>query len=125
MGGMGKTTIAIELVRALQARAETTTDTDRFSQIVWRSLLNAPPLKELLPELIETLTVDSATRLDRFQLELMPETVADQIELLLAVCQTYRCLIVLDNAESILQSGAQVGQYRNGDADYGDLFRAC
>ena len=122
MGGMGKTTIAIELVRAVQARAETTTDTDRFSQIVWRSLLNAPPLKELLPELIETLTVDSATRLDRFQLELMPETVADQIELLLAVCQTYRCLIVLDNAESILQAGAQVGQYRNGYADYGDLF---
>ena len=85
MGGMGKTTIAIELVRALQARAETTTDTDRFSQIVWRSLLNAPPLKELLPELIHTLTLDSAIRLDRFQLELMPETVADQIELLLAM----------------------------------------
>ena len=46
----------------------------------------------------------------------------DQIELLLAVCQTYRCLIVLDNAESILQAGAQVGQYRDGYTDYGDLF---
>ncbi len=122
MGGMGKTTIAIELVRGLQARAETTTDTNRFSQIVWRSLLNAPPLKELLSELIHALTIDSATRLDQFQLELMPETVADRIELLLAICQTSRCLIVLDNGESILQAGAQVGQYRDGYADYGDLF---
>lgn len=138
MGGMGKTTIAIELVRRLQARAETTTatangsgafapaiafqDGNQFSQIVWRSLLNAPPLKELLPELINTLTLDSATRLDQFQLELMPETVTGQIELLLAVCHTFRCLIVLDNAESILQAGAQVGQYRDGYADYGDLF---
>lgn len=124
MGGMGKTTIAIELVQALQASAETTTAADRFSQIVWRSLLNAPLLKELLPELINTLTLDSATRLDQFQLELMPETVTGQIELLLAVCHTFRCLIVLDNAESILQAGAPVGQYRDGYADYGDLFNS-
>jgi hypothetical protein len=138
MGGMGKTTIAIELVRAFQARAETTTNTvggrggfappiafqngNRFSQIVWRSLLNAPPLKELLPELINTLTLDSATRLTQFQLELMPETVSGQIELLLAVCRKYRCLIVLDNGESILQAGAPAGQYRDGYSDYGDLF---
>jgi AAA ATPase domain len=122
MGGMGKTTIAIELVRALQTRAETTADANRFSHIVWRSLLNAPPLKELLPEMIQTLTLGSAITLGQFQLELMPESVADQIELLLAICHTYRCLIVLDNGESILQAGAQVGQYRDGYADYGDLF---
>jgi WD40 repeat protein len=126
MGGMGKTTIAIELVQALQAKIQADPDRldpDRFSYILWRSLLNAPPLKELLPELIRNSIGWVAIPPDRqFQIELMPETVAGQIELLLEICQKHRCLIVLDNSESIFQAGAQVGQYRPGYADYGDLF---
>ncbi|AFY95100.1 WD40 repeat domain-containing protein [Chamaesiphon minutus] len=139
MGGMGKTTIAVELVQELQAAMRNSIedgapeDPDRFSYILWRSLLNAPPLKELLPELIRTLilsprlkTSSSATgrqlTSDRLQLELMPKTVPGQIELLLEICQHHRCLIVLDNGESIFQAGARVGQYRPGYADYGDLF---
>jgi WD40 repeat protein len=146
MGGMGKTTIAVELVQQLQAQIQrdrdhpaAPADPNRFSCILWRSLLNAPPLKELLPELIRMVTIspglapsqDKAATLlpaERHgerrmrQLELMPKTVAGQIELLLEICQQYRCLIVLDNGESIFQAGAQVGQYRAGYADYGDLF---
>jgi WD40 repeat protein len=136
MGGMGKTTISIEFVRELQAiQAE---GSHRFSHILWRSLLNAPPLKELLPELIRTLmrsprlrstweaqavTGTDATPEDRtVHLDSMPKTVAGQIELLLEICQKQSCLIVLDNGESIFQAGAQVGQYRSGYADYGDLL---
>lgn len=146
MGGMGKTTIAIEFVRELQAiQAE---GSHRFSHILWRSLLNAPPLKDLLPELIRTLmrsprlpslwasqpvtgsdstpadrSVDEVTPLHRnFHPEILPKTVAGQIELLLEICQKQSCLIVLDNGESIFQAGAQVGQYRSGYADYGDLL---
>jgi WD40 repeat protein len=138
MGGMGKTTISIEILRQLQSTLDphTPTDADRFSQIVWRSLLNAPPLKELLPELIRTLVapggkLDRHNRLSQqlspqksrqFQLESMPKTIGSQIELLLEICQAHRCLIVLDNGESIFQAGAHVGQYRPGYADYGDLF---
>jgi WD40 repeat protein len=135
MGGMGKTTIAIDLVQKLQAADRESIDEDpnRFSYILWRSLLNAPPLKELLLELIRTLLaspgltlVGGASGLENrnggSELELMPKTVASQIELLLEICQKYRCLIVLDNGESIFQAGAQVGQYRSGYADYGDLF---
>jgi|GEM_PF-6177986 len=99
-------------------------DTDRFSYILWRSLLNAPPLKELLPELLRTLRLSPATMsqiTNDPHLELMPKTVSSQIELLLEVCQKYRCLIVLDNVDSIFQAGAQVGQYRAGYADYGDV----
>ncbi len=143
MGGMGKTTIAIELVQQLQAARQTVVESDpdeinanRFSYIVWRSLLNAPPLKELLPELIRTLSRSQGVRstqsagatierhvADRQSyVELMPKTVVGQIELLLEICQQHRCLIVLDNGESIFQAGAQVGQYRSGYTDYGDLF---
>jgi WD40 repeat protein len=136
MGGMGKTTIAIELVRELQAIE--TASSDRFSHILWRSLLNAPPLKELLPELIRTLMRSPRLRSSgesqvatgaicnhqgrNFPVELTSKTVTGQIQLLLEICQQHRCLIVLDNGESIFQAGAQVGQYRSGYADYGELF---
>ncbi|WP_310490137.1 pentapeptide repeat-containing protein [Chamaesiphon sp. VAR_69_metabat_338] len=144
MGGMGKTTIAVELVQQLQAQIQRGMDdptvpptADRFDCILWRSLLNAPPLQELLPELIRMVTLAPGLAasqhqvavplaechdLRQIQLAIVPKTVAGQIELLLEICQQYRCLIVLDNAESILQAGAQVGQYRSGYADYGDLF---
>ncbi len=141
MGGMGKTTISIELLRQLQAEPDSNipVNPDRFHHIIWRSLLNAPPLKELLPELIRTLMMPPigkaehqgrlgklvvALPLDRpqFHPELIPKTVGGQIELLLDICQKQRCLIVLDNGESIFQAGAHTGQYRAGYANYGDLF---
>jgi hypothetical protein len=124
MGGMGKTTIAIELIRKLQARAGSDDEREAdatagigFSQILWRSLLNAPLLTELLPDLIHHLlnTTNANTTL--------PHAVTSQIELLLALCQQHRCAIVLDNCESIFQGGAQVGGYRAGYADYGELFK--
>lgn len=34
-----------------------------------------------------------------------------------------RCLVILDNAETILQAGDYVGQYRPGYENYADLFR--
>jgi hypothetical protein len=109
MGGMGKTTMAIDLVQKLQAANQGSINEDphRFSYILWRSLLNAPLLKELLPELIRTLLTSPGLTLDRnvgSAVELMPTTVASQIELLLEICQQYRCLIVLDNGESIFPS---------------------
>jgi WD40 repeat protein len=135
MGGMGKTTISIELLRQFQAEANSQDSTNPagFDRIIWRSLLNAPPLKELLPELIRMLAIApvgrSAARIqtsrieaDRVEFMPIPNMVAGQIELLLEICQEYRCLIVLDNGESIFQSGAHVGQYRTGYADYGNLF---
>lgn len=140
MGGMGKTTISIELLRQLQPRTDTQDpiETNQFDYIVWRSLLNAPPLKELLPDLIRTLVIAPVKNLNQhrstskphhlqtaprqFELEPLPKTVGNQIDLLLEICQQYRCLIVLDNGESIFQAGAHVGQYRSGYVDYGNLF---
>ncbi len=128
MGGMGKTTIALKLSQQLRTNEQIL---DRkFSRIVWRSLLNAPLLEELLPELIRNLS-DSSVASAASKAPLMtnsvrydpiPSTVAAQIELLLAICQQDRYAIVLDNCESIFQGGAQVGQYRAGYANYGELF---
>lgn len=128
MGGMGKTTIAIELVRKLQAAeidSDRTVETNAgrgFTHIIWRSLLNAPLLKELLPELLRNLMGTSTASGIPLATTAIPHTVTAQIELLLALCQQHRCAIVLDNCESIFQGGAQVGRYRFGYADYGELF---
>ncbi len=136
MGGMGKTTISIELLRQFQAETNSKDPSGSigFDRIIWRSLLNAPPLQELLPELIRMLVIDpdrrptsklqtSSREIDLVDFQPIPKTVAGQIELLLKICQEYRCLIVLDNGESIFQSGAHVGQYRSGYDNYGDLFK--
>jgi WD40 repeat protein len=140
MGGIGKTTLAIKLAQELQAAVPITDPnpaTAGFSCILWRSLLNAPLLSELLAELLRTLMSALAMEIDtdeRWQkLRLgdaqrrqyrtdKEQAVTSQIELLLEICQQHRCLIVLDNCESIFQGGAQVGRYREGYADYGNLF---
>ncbi len=142
MGGMGKTAIALKLTQDLQAKIEdsksgeqATAAPDQFSCILWRSLLNAPLLEELLPELIHTsidllgIQADTIGRhrpisVDDRESQGYPgsHTVSSQIDLLMEICQQHRCLIVFDNCESIFQSGAQVGQYRQGYANYGDLF---
>ncbi|NJR32431.1 MAG: hypothetical protein HC778_05860 [Chamaesiphon sp. CSU_1_12] len=76
-----------------------------------------------MPELIRNLIgVSTARALPTVTNPAIPHTVTAQIELLLALCQQHRCAIVLDNCESIFQGGAQVGRYRAGYADYGELF---
>ncbi|MBT9314570.1 eIF2A-related protein [Leptothoe spongobia] len=106
MGGIGKTALAASLARQLQAD---------FDKIIWRSLRNAPQIDLLLAELIPFLSGQSA-------MALAPH-LDGQLLQLLECLQTNRCLIILDNAESVLSSGAKVGVYRSGYEGYGQLLR--
>jgi WD40 repeat protein len=101
MGGIGKTALVTKLTQQLQPH---------FATIVWRSLRNAPPLKTLLPELIEILS---------HQTEIVTPTLAisTQISHLLEYLRQSRCLLVLDNAETIIQS-----QNTAPDSGYAELF---
>ncbi|MCS6812476.1 MAG: NB-ARC domain-containing protein [Cyanobacteria bacterium] len=101
MGGIGKTTVATRLARMLQ---------DQFDRVIWRSLLNAPPLTDLLDDLLRFLTNEPDRQND--------------LAHLLDCLRSHRCLLVLDNAESILQSGSHAGSYRPGYEGYGDLLRS-
>ncbi len=108
MGGIGKTALATQLARNLQPS---------FDCIYWRSLLNAPPLEDILAEGIAFLSgpqeADEASSLSR------------KIEYFLNALRTSRCLIVLDNFEAVLQGGAQgrAGHYRTGYEAYGALLQ--
>lgn len=98
LGGIGKTSLAAKLAQQIQPEFEFT---------IWRSLRNAPSLQSLLAELVPFLSRerDAQANLGR----------------LLHWLQEARCLVVLDNIETILQAGG-VGQYRPGYEDYGELF---
>lgn len=107
IGGIGKSTLAAKLVQQIH---------QEFQVVVWRSLQNAPPLEEwlesVLPVLLRAQGEDIAVpnRLDGKLLKLME-----------GLCSC-RCLLILDNAETILSVG-QTGQYRAGYEDYGQLFK--
>jgi WD40 repeat protein/DNA-binding SARP family transcriptional activator len=104
MGGMGKTSLVARVARALAPR---------FACVFWRSLLNAPPLSGLLQECVQSLS--------RQQLTYLPTGLNEQLNLLHTYLSKHRCLLVLDNLESILEAGP-AGHYRNGYEDYGRLL---
>jgi WD40 repeat protein len=106
MGGIGKTAIATKLSQQVQPE---------FNFVFWRSLRNAPPFNVILSELIQFLSQQQETQL--------PESTEKIVSLLLVHLKQHRCLIVLDNVESIFQSGTPAGSYRPGYEGYGTLFQ--
>ncbi len=106
MGGIGKTALSVKLAEQIQ---------DSFEFVSWRSLRNAPPLKEILSNWIEFFSNGQETNL--------AANISTQISQLLEYLRSSRCLLVLDNVESILGSGDCAGRYRDGYENYGELFR--
>ncbi|NDJ18385.1 NACHT domain-containing protein [Myxacorys almedinensis A] len=106
MGGIGKTALSVKLATALQPQ---------FEQIIWRSLRDAPPIAAILADLIQFLSKQHETEL--------PETTDGKLGRLMHYLRSSRCLLILDNAESILGSGEQTGYYPSGYEAYGSLFR--
>ncbi|HEY9659719.1 MAG TPA: BTAD domain-containing putative transcriptional regulator, partial [Allocoleopsis sp.] len=100
MGGIGKTTLSVKLAQTVQAE---------FEYVIWRSLRNAPSLESLLADLVPFLSnqQDSSAEIGRLMYWL----------------RSHRCLIILDNVETILQEGCRAGEYRSGYESYGKLFQ--
>jgi WD40 repeat protein len=105
IGGMGKTALAVKFAQKHQ---------ERFDFVVWRSLRNAPPLADFLAEVIALIS-------NQQEIELVVEPTV-HISRLLHYLQAHRCLLILDNVESILLSGSP-RRYLAGYEGYGELFR--
>ncbi len=101
-GGIGKTDLSVKLARGMQGE---------FDYIIWRSLLNAPPFIEITTDIIKFLSHQQETNL--------PESPNTQINTLLGYLKQNRCLLILDNIESILEDG----KYRDGYGVYGEMFQ--
>ncbi|CAN1209680.1 NB-ARC domain-containing protein [Tumidithrix helvetica PCC 7403] len=100
MGGIGKTALVAKLTEKVQAQFECT---------IWRSLRGAQPLSQLLEDILPFLVGGN--------LQGAADTSA-----LLELLKTKRCLIVLDDFETILQDGELVGLYRQGCEGYAQLL---
>jgi WD40 repeat protein len=118
VGGIGKTSLSARLAHWIAGHSgvrEPDSTGVEFEFIIWRSLRNAPPLHALLTDLIQVLSRREDTCL--------PATVEEQISRLMYYLQRHRCLLILDNGETLLQSGNCAGQYRLGYENYADVFK--
>ncbi|MBW4642282.1 MAG: NACHT domain-containing protein [Goleter apudmare HA4340-LM2] len=100
MGGIGKSALAAKVAQLVQAD---------FELVIWRSLRNAPPLETLLAELVPFLS--------------QQQDIQAKPERLLYWLQTHRCLVILDNQDTLLQPGQHAGNYQPNFTNYGELFR--
>lgn len=98
-GGIGKTTLSVKIADIVQ---------NKFDYVIWRTLRNAPSLDTILAELIGFFSDYQETQIS--------------IRQLLNYLRSSRSLIVLDNVETILQSG-KTGYYKSGYEDYGEFLR--
>jgi NB-ARC domain len=105
IGGIGKTSLATKLGQQLQGQ---------FDFVIWRSLREAPLLNQLLGDIIQILSGHSITEL--------PKASPKRISALINLLNQRRCLLILDNVESIMTAGEYVGNYREGYQNYGELF---
>ncbi|MBD1995682.1 AAA family ATPase [Leptolyngbya sp. FACHB-541] len=105
MGGIGKTALAAKLAEQLQ---------NKFDYLVWQSLRNAPPLEIVLTQLLKFFANQQEV--------IQAESLDGQISQLIERLRSWRCLIVFDNVEAILD-GVQAGQYRSGYEQYDEFLR--
>ncbi len=107
MGGIGKTALTAKLTQDLAPE---------FDFVIWRSLRNAPAIEDILGDLIQFLSQQQETRL--------PHSIDGQIRQVIEYLRQARCLVILDNVESILQGGDRTGRFRVGFEAYGQLFKS-
>src|SRR5215467_8696712 len=105
MGGIGKSALVSLLGKQLAPQ---------FDAVLWRSVRDAPSCEELVAD---CLTFFSETPPAAF-----PASLEQRITQLLARLQASRCLLVLDNLETLLQSGDPEGGYLPGYEGYGRLI---
>ncbi|MBD3886801.1 NACHT domain-containing protein [Phormidium tenue FACHB-886] len=107
IGGVGKTALSVKLANQLLITSQLQGQRE-FEFVIWRSLRNAPPLDTLLADLVPFLSQQQDTRpeLSRF----------------IHWLRSVRALVILDNLETLLQP-EQVGQFRSGYENYGELLR--
>jgi len=101
LGGMGKTALSVKLAQQIQSQ---------FDCVIWRSLQQALPLELILNEILPILAGSEVTT-------------DTSINALMKQLRSKRCLLVLDNVESLLQDGNRSGQFQLGYEAYCQLFK--
>ncbi len=104
MGGIGKTLLAKRI-----------SETASFEVVLWQSLLNTPKLNDVLAVWLRALSQQAD--------ETLPPDEGARLLHLLTYLRQHRCLLVLDNLESILQSQTVAGAFQPEYQGYEQLLR--
>ncbi|MEL6939172.1 MAG: ATP-binding protein [Cyanobacteria bacterium J06598_1] len=103
--GMGKTSLVITLSTALQSE---------FESVIWQSLRHRPNFESVVSYWLDQLPAQFGQAESRY------DSVLDRF---MRYLHSHRCLIVIDNLETILLSGSLTGGYEVGYEDYAELLR--
>ena len=133
LSGIGKSAIALQLIQHIQYE---------FDSIIWRSLRDAPPLQTLQTDLIKFLSQQQETNppnppLSRGGEEIQPPSPRGGEEIqppspprslgglggVIDYLRSHRCLIILDDVQTIFSSGQLAGNYKPGYENYGTFFK--
>ena len=106
MSGIGKTALSVKFAHEVS---------DEFDYLIWRSLRHSPPLKDLLDNILQFLSLRRGTY--------SITEVNEKISQLISYFRQHRCLLIFDGVETILKKDSLAGQYKEGYENYGDLFR--
>ncbi|MBW4563559.1 MAG: NACHT domain-containing protein [Mojavia pulchra JT2-VF2] len=106
MGGLGKTALSVRLAENLKSE---------FDYIIWRSLREAPKLGTVLDGIIRFLSNQEDIN--------STGDISEKITRLLDHFRHFRCLLILDNFESILAEGSHSDLYRDECQEYSILVQ--
>jgi hypothetical protein len=106
MAGIGKTALSVRCAKEIQ---------HEFELVIWRDLRNTPTAEELVADIARSLSSETNIPL--------LENLDRQISFLIGYLREHRCLIVLDTAMAIWQSGHFAGYYREEYQSYGKLLK--
>ncbi len=106
LGGIGKTTLAVQLAKQIQ---------EEFEYVIWRSLRSGPSLDDLLAHLSHILSTSKKADL--------AEDINTRLSRLVEHLRKHRCLLVLDDFETLLSPEELAGKYRREHEGYRELVR--
>ena len=106
MGGIGKTALALSLSKSVR---------DSFDYIFWRDLRNGPAPSGIIGYCIKFISDQQVVDL--------PEEVDERLSLLSELLKQHRCLIVLDNYETVLMGSQDPGKHKKEFEGYSRLIK--
>ncbi|MBW4509337.1 MAG: hypothetical protein KME64_22865 [Scytonematopsis contorta HA4267-MV1] len=106
MGGIGKTHLSAKLAEQIQ---------EQFDYVIWRSLCNAPSPQQILDCWLQFIAKSQGTDL--------PEIANDKLSVLIDYLRKHRCLLILDDVETVLCDGDSTGFYKQSYEYYGEILK--
>jgi len=104
ISGIGKTSLALHLIDQIKTQ---------FDYIIYRSLRFSPPLEKYLSKILKNFSESSE----------IPQNIETKIFQTLDYLRKYRCLIILDDVQTLFSSNQLAGQYKSGYEDYQLFFK--